>query len=264
MVILWMLLAGYVAICAMLYFRQDSLLFFPERAPDLEREAHLSGFAPWTNAQGERIGWQSKDGDPQNVLLVLHGNGGYALHRNYFHYVSRSSGDNWKTFLLEYPGYGDRPGPITEAHLIAAAVEAVDILSETPGRKIRVLGQSMGSGVASALVSQRPEKVGGLILVTPYDSLVGAASSHYPWLPVSLLLRTRFNSEKNLENFSGPVAFIVAKNDNVVPARLGQKLFNHYAGTKRLWLIPAAGHNDTERLLEDWAEVVNWLETPHP
>lgn len=264
MVILWLLLAGYVAICALLYFRQDGMLFFPQHAPDLDAQATAAGFEPWLNAKGELLGWQSRDGDPQNVLLIFHGNGGYALHRNYFRYLTRNSGDDWKTFLLEYPGYGDRPGPISEASLTAAAVEAIDELAKTPGRTIRILGQSMGSGVASAAVGLRPKQVAGLILVTPYNSLVAAASSHYPWLPVRWILRTRFDSEKNLAAFPGPVAFVVAGRDATIPPHLAQKFFDQYSGRKRLWWIAEAGHNDSDALLADWAEIVKWLDSRQP
>lgn len=262
MVIFWLLLGGYAAICGVLYFRQDSLLFFPERSGDLTREAGLSGFEPWINTRGERIGWQSRDGDPQEVLLVLHGNGGHALHRNYFHYAFRAEGERWKTYLLEYPGYGDRPGQPAEATLTDAAGEALDLLAAEPGRRIRLLGQSMGTGVACAAVARRPKSVAGLILVTPYNSLVAAASSHYPWLPVPWLLRTRFDSEKNLAHYPGPVAFVVAGEDTVIPPLLGQRLFEQYPGRKRLWLVPGAGHNDSTQLLADWPEIVKWLETP--
>lgn len=253
--------AAYAAVCVVLYVRQDSMVFFPSRgtADELDKLAHSEKFAPWTNAQGERIGWQSIGGDSNNVLLIFHGNGGHAMHRNYFQYFTRQDGEGWKTYLLEYPGYGARDGAPSEKTLTTAAVEALDTLA-SPERNVWVLGQSLGSGVACAGVASRPAAVAGLILVTPFDSLVGAASGHYPWLPVSLLLRTRLDSRKNLEKYPGPVAFIVAENDTVVPARLGRRLFEGYPGRKRLWEVSEAGHNDSELLLSDWREIVTWLQ----
>lgn len=260
-----LLVGGYLAICAFLYFRQDSLVFFPRRAPmaELEATARSVGFEPWTRADGDRIGWRSLDGDPANVLLICHGNGGFALHRNYFAYANRAADGSAQpqTYLLEYPGYGAREGAPSEVSLTAAAVEAIDALvAMTPAPQITLLGESLGSGVASAAAARRPDVVDAIILITPFNSLVGAAHDHYPWVPVPWLLRTRFDSEKNLAAFPGPVAFIVAEEDRTVPAHLGKQLYESYRGTKHLWLVPDAHHNDTDRLLADWPEIWTWLE----
>jgi len=191
----------YIAICTYLYFQQDSMVFHPmhEAEATLDELAISKGFGPWTNASGQRIGWQSLKGDPANCWLVVHGNGGYALGRNHYRNYAKSSGDP-KIYLLEYPGYGARSGTPTEPSLTTAAIDAIDTLAHDPSRRVWLLGESLGSGVASAAVAQRPDKIAGLLLVTPYNTLPAAASSHYPWLPVSLLLRTRFDSETNLRH----------------------------------------------------------------
>ncbi len=262
------LVGGYVAICGFLYFQQDRLIFFPRQATEtqLDPEARASGFKPWVNSEGDRIGWQSTTGNPTDALLICHGNGGYALHRNYFAYsTTAADGSNPpKVFLLEYPGYGARPGTPSETSLTAAAVEAVDTLAADPARRLTLLGQSLGSGVASAAAHARPAAIDALILVTPFDSLAHAANVHYPWLPVPLLIRHRFNSVDNLKNFPGPTAFILAADDRTVPAKLGQTLYGSYPGKKRLWLIPNAHHNETERLLADWPEIWKWLRKTEP
>jgi pimeloyl-ACP methyl ester carboxylesterase len=270
--ILFLIVAGYLGICALLYFKQDRLLFFPSReaAADLEALAKQAGFEPWTNARGERIGWKSIDGDPTNALLICHGNGGFALGRNYTNMrQSAAGGIRFQIFLLEYPGYGARPGIVSTKSLTEAAVEAIDTLAVDPSsagdrspRRIWLMGQSLGSGIASAAVAARPDKISGLILLTPFDSLSAAAGTHYPWLPVRLLLRHRLDSDRNLEKYHGPVAFIVAGNDGTIPPRHGEHLYEEYAGPKRLWLVPGAGHNDFEALLADWPQIVAWLTSP--
>lgn len=250
----------YVAICAVLYFRQDRLLFFPTRAPqpDLNDLAQAHGFSSWTNTRGQRIGWQSATGRGPNVLLVLHGNGGFALDRSYYRDYCQPQA-NWTVFLLEYPGYGAREGVSSEKTMTAAAVEAIDILGANPARKIWLLGESLGSGVASAAVRLRPASISGIILVTPFNSLVAAASFHYPWLPVALLLRTRLDSETNIRCYPGPVAIVIGEADPVVPPHLGRRLYEAYPGRKRLWSVPQAGHNVTGFLSTHWSEVIDWL-----
>lgn len=253
---------GYLVLGLILYFRQDGMIFFPSRTPDDEllREADVQGFEPWRNADGLQIGWQSREGDPHNALLVFHGNGGQALYLTFYRDLARRAPGNWKTFLLEYPGYGHRDGTPSETTLTAAGVEAVDTLAGVPDRKIWLVGVSLGSGAAAATVRERPDRIAGLVMVTPFDSLVGAAAFHYPWLPVSLFLKTRFESGKNLASYPGPVAFLLSAHDTTTPFVLGKKLFDGYGGRKRLW-VDAGGDHDVSPLQDaEWPQIVEWLQ----
>ncbi len=264
MSLLFLVAAAYLGICVLLYFRQDAMVFFPVRATEAElaQLAKSEGFQPWRNPRGELIGWESSDGDSAESLLVLHGNGGFALHRSYLLPLLRSRGTRWKIFLLEYPGYGARPGSPSEPAFVSAGGEALEILSSRGA--VRLFGESLGSGVASALAGRNPTAVAGVVLVTPFNSLTAAARSHYPWLPVGWLLRTRFDSEKHLAAFPGPVAFLLAEKDTIIPPRLGERLYETYPGRKRLWTIPGAGHNDSGLLLAEWDDVARWLEEAPP
>ncbi len=253
---------GYLAICVALYFQQDRMVFVPTTGTEkeMDEEASAQGFEPWLNAAGQRIGWQSIDGGTENALLVCNGNGGNALGRTYYRDYCRNRERGWKTYLLEYPGYGARPGSPSEKSVVSAAVEAIDTLAAAPNRKIWLIGESLGSGVASAAVAQRPGKIAGLMLVTPFDSLFSAAGYHYPWLPVSLLLRTRLNSAENLKSYPGPVAFLVGEKDQTVPAVLGKKLYESYRGRKHLWVAPEADHDVSDLVLKEWPQILAWMQ----
>lgn len=258
----------YVVLCAVVYFQQDDLLFHPTPVAEkkLAELAAADGFVPWENARGERIGWRSVVGNPSpagdrktNALLIFHGNGGFALGENYRRLRDRVDPAAFEIYLLEYPGYGGRPGPPSTRAFVDAALAAVDQLATAPDRRIWLLGQSMGSGVACAAAAERSDRIAGLVLVTPYDSLAAGATFHYPWLPARLLLRHRLDSDRNLARYRGPVAFLVAGRDRTVPPQLGRTLHDDYAGPKRLWLAPDAGHNDLDVLLADWPLVWEWL-----
>jgi pimeloyl-ACP methyl ester carboxylesterase len=254
-----LLIVGYVLICALLYFKQDNFLFHPSHAPvgDLEKYAREVQFEPWTNTKGERIGWKSTGDDAApNALLFCHGNGGFALRPD----TSNLRQDGrFQVFLLEYPGYGARPGEISTRSFIAAALDAVDTLAAQKNRRIFLLGESMGSGVVCASAAAQPEKISGLALLVPFDSLAAAAGSHYPWIPIRMLMRHKLDSDKNLEHYRGPVAFIVAGRDTTIPPKHGKKLYDEYTGRKRLWLVSDAGHNDYDELMQNWPQVIAWL-----
>jgi len=259
-----LLALGYVGVCAFLYANQDRLLFFPHLASEAELilAGHAEEYEPWLNAHGECIGWQSRSGDAtDSALLVCHGNGSQALAPNYrLLREFPAAGGRFKVYLLEYPGYGMRPGKPSSRSLTAAVLDAIDCIPSSHER-IVLLGQSLGTGVVCAAAAARSEKVSGMVLVTPYDSLRAGAQFHYPWLPIDLLLRHHFDSDRNLAHYRGPVAFLIAGKDATVPPQLGERLYAGYNGPKRLWLSPDAGHNDLGVLLADWPGIMKWLGT---
>lgn len=264
MTILIVLLAGYVALCAVVFFSQRSLIFFP-MAADRQSEnalANRSGFDPWLNADGEFVGWVSRTGDPANAWVIFHGNAGSALDRMYYAGLTfPNDTPAWKVYLFEYPGYASRPGVPSEKSLTESAITAVTELSSNPEiQSIWLTGESLGTGVASAVAAALPDSIAGVVQITPFDSLVSAAKLHHPFLPVSLLLQNRFPSDTNLAKFHGPVAIVLAGRDRVVPAKLGRRLYDRCNDPKRLWMNDNAGHNDAFVLLENWPEIVSWMQ----
>jgi fermentation-respiration switch protein FrsA (DUF1100 family) len=123
------------------------------------------------------------------------------------------------------------------------------------GRLI-VLGESLGAGVAAGavgLLQRQGAAVDGLVLITPWDSLASVASHHYPWLPVRWLLSDRYDSGASLAAYRGPVAVVLAAQDEVVPARFGQALFDVIGGTRTLLAVEGARHNDwMDRVDDAW------------
>jgi hypothetical protein len=251
---------GYLAICVMLFFRQDRMIFFPTVYAEREFDAlgATSGFEPWFDEAGERMGWKKLHPDATRSVMSCHGNGGSAVDRFELG-LYLDQGPAVDLYLLEYPGYGARTGAPSESSLVAAAVEAIDALRKTSSNPLWLLGESLGTGVASAAAAQRPEAVDALILVTPFDSLVGAAQTLYPWFPARGLVRHRFDSIKNLAAFRNPVALVIAGDDRTTPPKLGQRLAESIGASSRTWLIEGAGHNDTDLLFADWPQIAAWL-----
>jgi len=260
-ILVWLGLLGFVALT------QRSMLYYPSHndpAP-LERAANAQGFEPWKNQQGETIGYRSlpspDDTRAPLAVLVFHGNAGYAVHRADYATILRAAAPDRavSVCILEYPGYGARGGsPSQEAFLTAAS----DALSAIPAdNPVIILGESIGTGVASATVAKHPERVSGLLLLTPFDSLANVAQHHYPLLPVRWIMRDRYPSEEWLKSYRGPVAIILAANDTIVPAKFGQQLYDSYAGPKKLIIADQADHNDLLHTLPPsaWQEALTFL-----
>jgi pimeloyl-ACP methyl ester carboxylesterase len=249
---------------------QRSMLYFPSRsdAVKLGTEAARAGLEAWRDDAGNIIGWKTlsapDDPRPQADILFLHGNAGYAVHRAAYIPILRNAAKDRaiSIHILEYPGYGARPGKPSQQGHIAAALEALRALRRS-SRTI-VVGESIGTGVACALASEASERVAGLVLLTPFDSLVAVAKHHYPLLPVGWLLRDRYPSADWLRRYHGPMVVILAGRDQVVPMETGRRLYESYSGPKLLLTAPHADHNEVIAQLPeiDWSAAMNFALGP--
>jgi hypothetical protein len=168
----------------------------------------------------------------------------------------------WDVYLFEYPGYGARPGRPSERTIVDAAEQAARrLLAEEPERPLFLLGESLGSGVATQVASRMPDAVAGIVLVTPFTNIVDVGAFFAPRFLVQLLIRDRYDSETALTQYDGPVAFRLAGRDRVVPTSLGRELHEGYHGPRQLRVDESAGHNtvDYSRVNPWWREVTEFL-----
>lgn len=263
----------YLLFCVLLALLQRFLIYHPfhETESAMLERARVARCEPWRDEDGAIIGWKSPARigvPPAYRLVVFHGNAGYALHRRYYFdgFGALENGRIWEVLIFEYPGYGARPGKISEASFVAAGAQALDALAAADSRPIYLLGESLGSGLACALAQRNPQRVAGLCLITPIASLAGVAAHHYPLLPVHLLLRDRWDNVAALRDYRQPLAVLIAGADEVVTAAQGEALFASYGGPKRLWTQPAASHNtvDFSPAAAWWREVSDFLLRPAP
>lgn len=247
LIILTTAVLAYGALCVLLFLMQRRMLYYPASTPVAEQLAYApgAGLEPWLDAAGERIGWkrEARGGGEAQRWLVFHGNAGLAVQRAYWADALERilPGRAVSVYILEYPGFGRRPGSPSEVSLKAAALAAFDAIPGT-GR-IHLLGESLGSAVAAQAARARPDRVGGLVLVTPFNRLADVAAHHYPWAPVRGLLRDEWNSAEALRDFPGPVAILAAERDSIVPAKFARRLHDGYSGRKQLHVIPGEDHN---------------------
>jgi predicted alpha/beta-hydrolase family hydrolase len=264
-------LALVVGLVLIFFFLQRDMIYYPLRSTEDELlgQAASFGLDPWRDAAGKRIGWRTQKENPTGYVLIFHGNAGHALHREGLVRILEDTpiGAGLEYFILEYPGYGSRDGKPSEAAFLEAALGAVSLLNTGAGLPLVLVGESLGTGLASLVAARKPESIRGMILLTPFDSLTGVARHHYPWLPVTLILRDRYDSMQHLPQFRGPVVFVLAGQDEVVPARLGQKLALAYAGPKLEFLVQGSDHNGVVGLLQppQWQEILAFAleKSPH-
>lgn len=259
----WVFLLCYLTAGAVVTLNQRWFIYVPPvyTARHMDELAQAADLERWTNSAGESIGMKrlSPRQPAQGSVLILYGNGSCAV--NCAHYVNDiQSVVPLDAFILEYPGYADRGGSPNQTSLTLAADNALAMLP-TNG-PIYLLGESLGSGVAAHLAGAFPDKIAGVILLSPFNRLTDVAQYHMPVFPVHLILFDRFPSEDDLRHYRGPVGVTVDGRDHVVPEEFGLQLYNNYAGPKRLWQFPDSGHITIAEPPEKfWSEVLSFWRT---
>jgi uncharacterized protein len=243
-------LAIYLVLCAVMYWSQDRILYFP--TPEIDR--------PGVRAL------QVKRADATVKVWALHPNAQAAL--LYFGGNGEDVGSNLRDFeralpdraiyLVNYRGYGGSTGRPSEAALIGDAEAIYDQIAIQHDR-IVVMGRSLGTGVATAVASVRP--VAGLVLVTPYDSIANVGAGRYPWLPVRWLIKDSYDSASRMGKVRAPVLVLVAEHDeSILRPRSDALIAAIPAGLGHNVVIPAATHNDIETFPAYWAALTGFIE----
>jgi pimeloyl-ACP methyl ester carboxylesterase len=244
----------YLGISLSAYLLQDKLIFQPRPLTEarhgeiVARHANVSDIFLQA-ADGTRLhAWHFKS-DADAPLVLYFGGNAEEVSWMVEQLAYRKTKTAW--LLVDYRGYGASGGAPSEEALTNDALAWYDFAAKE-AKRIYAFGRSLGSGVATHLASER--RVEGVILVTPYDSMTAVARHHYPLLPVSLLLRHRFDSLSLAPKLSIPLLCIAATQDQVVPIDHARRLFDAWAGPKR-WLELPGGHNNTDDQPEYWPAI---------
>jgi pimeloyl-ACP methyl ester carboxylesterase len=250
--------SGFSGGCGLVFCCQRKLLFVPpvRDAQQVSQLARQAGLERWKNSRGENVGMKRLAATQPAAasVLICYGNASSATGCAHYADVLQALAP-LDVFILEYPGYEDRAGPPTRETLLHAAADALPLLATN--RPVFLVGESLGTGVASWLAGNFPGKISGLMLLSPYERLADVAQFQYPWLPARWLMRDDLWSGKFLQSFRGPVGVMVDGRDRIVPARFGRRLFENFAGPKRLWEFSDSGHVQVGEPLEKfWREVI--------
>ncbi len=198
----------------------------------------------FTTSDGLKLhGWFLPNDSATTTLLWLHGNAGNIIHRLDQLRMFRSLECN--IFIIDYRGYGRSEGEPSEEGLYLDAVAAYDYLesrSAVQQTRIFVYGQSLGSAVAVDLATKR--NCDGLILESSLTNAKDMAKEMFPWFPLHLFIRSRFDSETKIKSLHIPLLFVHGSDDDIIPISHGKKLFDSANEPKQFYEIPGAGHND--------------------
>ena len=128
--------------------------------------------------------------------------------------------------IISWRGFSGNEGFPTEQNLYKDAEAALKWLNskEIPSNKIILYGESLGTGVAVEI--GKKNIFNSIILESPFTSMENAAKIYYPYLPVKLLLKDKYDSINKIKIIETPILIMHGMKDDIVPFSMGKELFN--------------------------------------
>ena len=247
---------AYIVLIIFIYFYQRNLLYHPSE----------------NNYQGDKIQFDyeeifikvdeeiklkswiiEKDFKKYKTLVVFHGNAGHLSNRIYK--LNELYKLNINILLISWRGFSGNKGSPTEQNLYKDAEAAIKWLNEKNinNNQIILYGESLGSGVAVEL--GKKNNFNSIILESPFTSIENSAKIYYPYLPVRLLLKDRFDSIGKIKKINTPILIMHGEKDDVVPISMGKELFEKANSPKHSYFT-----SEDDHMMEFNQNLVNKIE----
>ena len=216
----------YLIILGFLYFYQRNLMYHPDENNYFgdQLSVDIKKVKVITDDNIDLLGWyHEKDIKKYKTILFFHGNAGSLENR--IHKLNHFRDMNVNFLIIAWRGFSGNNGNPSEKGLYIDGESAINWLQNKgiEEENIIIYGESLGTGVATHLSQNK--NFGGLILETPFTSMIDAAKIFYPYIPVSLLLKDKFENKNKIKNVTFPVLIMHGEMDQIVPFFMGKKIY---------------------------------------
>lgn len=194
------------------------------------------------------------------VVLFFHGNGENLETVRWSGIFEELGKLGVAVMAADYPGYGRSTGVSSEEGLNATGDAALAwVRRQHPERPVIIAGWSLGAALAISTVARHPEKVRGLIALSPWTTLKEVAIGLFPEFAVKAMLRETYDSRSAAQTIQVPALVIHGEMDDLIPVKQGEEIASVLAGPKRWVPVPRAAHNDLLGRPVVWQEVERFL-----
>ena len=219
----------YVLLLIIVFFFQGNLLYHPTTDNYLQNQAErepaeIEKVKITTKDKINLIGWfYNRNLEEFKTILFFHGNAGSLENRTYK--LNHFKNLNLNFLIIAWRGFSGNKGKPNEMGLYEDAKSAIKWLKAKgiKEKNIILYGESLGTGVAVEVAQNK--NYAGVILESPFTSMVNMGKKYYPFFPVSLLLKDKFESYKKINNIFVPVLIMHGKVDKIVPYDMGKKMY---------------------------------------
>ena len=252
----------YLFILISVYFYQRNLLYQPN-------ENNYSGDKLLVSIEEVKIktkdnielkSWyHDKNIKKNKTIIFFHGNAGSLENR--IHKINHFKDMNINFLLVSWRGFSGNKGKPTENGLYEDARSAVKWLNSKGVKedKIILYGESLGAGVVTEIAQYK--NFAGIILESPFTSMIEVGKDKYPFLPVGLLLKDRYESNKKIKKIKSPILIMHGKVDKVVSFDMGKKMYELANKPKYSYFSEYDNHmmEYNEKLLNELKKFINSL-----
>ena len=241
--ILSSVLVAYLVVIIFIYFYQRNLLYHPLEN-NYQNDKPQFNYDEVSIKVDDEITLKSwlvnKDLEKFKTLLIFHGNAGNLSNRIYK--LNELDKLDLNILLISWRGFSGNKGSPSEKNLYQDARAAVKWLNEkkVKNNQIVLYGESLGTGVAVEIA--RNSDFNSVILESPFTSIENSAKIYYPYLPVKLLLKDRFDSINKIEMIDIPILIMHGEKDDVIPIFMGKELFDKANNPKHSYFTPDDDH----------------------
>jgi len=216
----------YLIILVFLFFFQRSLLYHPNvnNYFNDRLKVNIEEVQIKTSDNINLLGWfHKKDLNRFKTIVYFHGNAGKLENR--IHKLNHFKDIDVNFLIISWRGFSGNSGKPTEKGLYEDGKSTIDWLKNIglSDKDIVLYGESLGTGIATHIAQNR--KFAGLVLETPFTSMVDAAKNVYPYIPVGILLKDRYENEKKIKHINIPVLVMHGEADQIVPFKMGKKIY---------------------------------------
>lgn len=248
--LLFILILLYLLVLAGMYVFQRKLIFVPGHSPAYPKEASLDDIelVRLSTPDNETLlCWYKEAQSGYPTIVYFHGNAGDLTDRTDKYRTLTDKG--FGLFALSYRGYGGSTGSPSESGLMTDARTAIAYVTSRgiAASDMLLYGESLGSGVAVRMASEH--QPGAVILEAPYTSVANRAQELYPFLPVKLLIRDRFDSLGVISSIQSPLLIVHGEADTVIPPAHGRALLDAAPEPKQAIFYPGVAHVDFDLLV---------------
>ena len=223
------LILFYILLVIILFFFQRNLLYHPSVDSYLKdnlgtEPTQIEKVNITTEDKIDLIGWfYNKDLEKFKTIVFFHGNAGSLQNRTYKLNYFKDLDVNF--LIIAWRGFSGNKGKPNEMGLYEDARSALRWLNMKgiQDKNIILYGESLGTAVAIEIAQNR--KYAGVILESPFTSMVNMGKKYYPFFPVSFLLKDKFESNKKINKISIPILIMHGKVDKIVPYTMGKKMY---------------------------------------
>ena len=225
------LITIYVIICLVIFLSQRKLLYHPNENNYLDENKLTHKIEKvFVKSDNRLIGWYHFKDRKYKTLLFFHGNAGNLQNRIYK--LNEIAELELNYLIIAYRGFSGNEGKPTEEGLYNDSMAAKRWLNSNniDDSNIILYGESLGTAVAVDLGSKFP--FAGIILESPFTSMVELSKIYYPYLPVNLLLKDRYDSINKISKITFPKLVMHGDKDNIVPFSMGKRIFESFSEPK--------------------------------